>query len=176
MKKNISIVIPTFNEKDNIIQLFNEIKNSLGNTNISWEAIFVDDSNNDETTNVIRTLQNYESNVILIKRIENRGLSSALIQGALSSSSEYVLFMDADLQHPPKKILNLYNEIKNNNYDVVSASRFLEDNKLLKQKRYKASSFVNYLLRRLFKINYSDILTGFFIINRNFFFNNYKKL
>ena len=103
MKKNISIVIPTFNEKDNIIQLFDEIKNCLDNTNISWEAIFVDDSNNDETTNVIRSLQNNESNVILIKRIENRGLSSALIQGALSSSSEYVLFMDADLQHPPKK-------------------------------------------------------------------------
>ena len=59
MKKNISIVIPTFNEKDNIIQLFDEIKNCLDNTNISWEAIFVDDSNNDETTNVIRVFKYY---------------------------------------------------------------------------------------------------------------------
>ena len=82
--------------------------------------------------------------------------------------------MDGDLQHPPDTILSLYNEINKNNYDLVSASRFLNENKLLEQKRYKASSFVNFLLRKLFKINYSDVLTGFFIMDRNFFINNYK--
>ena len=175
MKKNISIIIPTFNEKDNIIELYKEIKNNLVISKISWDVIFVDDSNNNDTANIIRKLQNSENNVFLIKRIENRGLSSALIQGALSTNSEYVLFMDGDLQHPPDTILSLYNEINKNNYDLVSASRFLNDNKLLDQKRYKASSFVNFLLRKLFKITYSDVLTGFFIINRNFFINNYKK-
>ena len=176
MKKNISIVIPTFNEKGNIIELFKEIKKNLINSKLIWEVIFVDDSNDNETANVVRSLQNNENNIFLIKRIENRGLSSALIQGALSSNSEYILFMDGDLQHPPKKILNLYNKIKNNNYDLVSASRFLEDNELLNQKRYKASLFVNFLLRKFFQIDYSDILTGFFIIEKNFFLKNYKKL
>ena len=175
MKKNVSIIIPTFDEKDNIIELYNEIKNNLGISKISWDVIFVDDSNNNETANIIRKLQNSENNVFLIKRIENRGLSSALIQGALSTNSQYVLFMDGDLQHPPDTILLLYNEINKKNYDLVSASRFLNDNKLLDQKRYKASSFVNYLLRKLFKINYSDVLTGFFIMDRKFFINNYKK-
>ena len=77
MKKNISIIIPTFTEKDNIIELYKEIKNNLGISKISWDVIFVDDSNNNETANIIRKLQNSENNVFLIKRIENRGLSSA---------------------------------------------------------------------------------------------------
>ena len=133
MKKNVSIIIPTFNEKDNIIELYKEIKNNLGISKISWDVIFVDDSNNNDTADIIRKLQNSENNVFLIKRIENRGLSSALIQGALSTNSQYVLFMDGDLQHPPDTILSLYNEINKNNYDLVSASRFLNDNKLLNQ-------------------------------------------
>ena len=154
MKKNISIIIPTFNEKDNINKLFAEIKKNLKAQNIIWDVIFVDDSTDNKTANVISTLQNSENNVFLIRRIENRGLSSALIQGALSSNSEYVLFMDADLQHPPKKIVDLYNEIKDTNYDLISASRFLKNNKLMEKKRYRASYFVNLLLRKLFKISY----------------------
>lgn len=176
MKKNISIIVPTLNEKGNINILFEEIKATFQNKDISWEIIFVDDSNNNETSDIINILQNNEKNIFLIKRFENRGLSSALILGALSSNSEYVVFMDADLQHPPKKILELYNEIKAKDIDLVSASRFLESNELLNQGRYKASLFVNFLLKKLFKINYSDVLTGFFIINRIFFINNYNKL
>ena len=69
MKKNISIIIPTFNEKDNIIELYKEIKNNLVISKISWDVIFVDDSNNNDTANIIRKLQNSENNVFLIKRI-----------------------------------------------------------------------------------------------------------
>lgn len=176
MKKNISIIIPTLNEKENINKLFYEIKKNLDNQNIIWEVIFVDDSEDNQTVNEINKLQNIENNICLIKRFENRGLSSALIQGALSSNAEYVIFIDGDLQHPPSKIKNLYDEIRNKNLDIVSASRFLERNEFLHQKRYRASLFVNYLLKKLFKINYSDVLTGYFIVRNQFLKKNYKKL
>ena len=125
MKKNISIIIPTLNEKENINKLFYEIKKNLDNQNIIWEVIFVDDSEDNQTANAINKLQNIENNICLIKRFENRGWSSALIQGALSANAEYVIFIDGDLQHPPNKIKNLYDEIRNKNLDIVSASRFL---------------------------------------------------
>ena len=54
----MSIIIPTFNEKDNIIELYKEIKNNLVISKISWDVIFVDDSNNNDTANIIRKLQN----------------------------------------------------------------------------------------------------------------------
>jgi len=72
MKKNVSIIIPTFNEKDNIIELYKEIKNNLGISKISWDVIFVDDSNNNDTANIVRELQNSENNVFLIKLYANK--------------------------------------------------------------------------------------------------------
>ena len=114
MIKNLSVVVPTFNEKDNINKLYREIKINLNNLNINWDIIFVDDSVSHDTANVIKKLQENENNIFLIKRFENRGLSSALIQGALSTNSQHVLFMDGDLQHPPDTILSLYNEINKN--------------------------------------------------------------
>tara|TARA_A100001011_G_scaffold32829_1_gene31503 strand:- start:3497 stop:4573 length:1077 start_codon:yes stop_codon:yes gene_type:complete len=176
MIKNLSVVVPTFNEKDNIDKLYSQIKFNLNKLNINWDIIFVDDSLSHDTANVIKKLQENENNIFLIKRFENRGLSSALIQGALSSNSEYVVFIDADLQHPPEKIKDLYNEIISKKLHLVSASRFLEKNKFLDKTRYKASLFVNYLLEKIFKIKYSDILTGFFIVKRSFFDENYKNL
>lgn len=176
MKKNLSIIVGTLDEENNINKLFQEIKKNLEKSELSWEIIFVDDSKDNKTSNVINELRNTENNIYLIKRHHNTGLSSALTLGALSSNSDYVLFIDADLQHPPEKIIDLFTEIYNNNLDLVSASRFLEINKLLYKKRYRASLFVNYLLKKLFKINYSDVLTGFFIINQKFLYKNYKSL
>ncbi len=174
MKKNLSIVIATINEENNINQLFKEIKRNLEHIGLNWEIIFIDDSQDSKTSNAINKLRNTEDNIYIIKRFENTGLSSALTLGALSSNSEYIVFMDADLQHPPEKIKDLYQKINNNNLDLVSASRFMENNKFLNKKRYRVSLFVNYILKKLFKINYSDLLTGFFIINKEFFHKNYK--
>jgi dolichol-phosphate mannosyltransferase len=172
MKKNISIVIATLNEEGNINKLFHKIKKNLINFDITWEIIFVDDSADNKTSNEIYKLKSTEDNIHLIKRYENNGLSSALTLGAMSSNSDYVVFMDADLQHPPEKIKDLYYEIKSNKLNLVSASRFLRRNNLLNEKRYRASLIVNYILKKLFNVNYSDFLTGFFIIDCEFFKKN----
>jgi len=176
MEKNLSIVIATINEENNINKLFQKIKKSLEDIDFSWEIIFIDDSKDTKTSNAINKLRNTEDNIYLIKRYENKGLSSALTLGALSSNSQYIVFMDADLQHPPEKIKDLYRKINKSNFDLVSASRFMEENKVLDKKRYRASLFVNNVLKKLFKITYSDFLTGFFIVNKEFFHKNYNSL
>ena len=96
MKKDISIIIATLNEENNVNILFDKIKNLLKN-DFSWEVIFVDDGSQDRTLGQIKNIRNENNNVFIISRLNSRGLSSALIQGALSSNSEYILFMDADL-------------------------------------------------------------------------------
>ncbi len=176
MKNNLSIVTATLNESENIEKLYTEIYKSLKNTNISWELIFVDDNSTDDTVKKIDSLQKNYENVFLIRRFDKRGLSSALLQGALSSKSKYIVFMDADLQHNPKYIQNLFEKIKNSNANVVSASRFLTKNDFLNKKRYKASIIVNKILEKLTKIKFTDILTGYFIIEKDFLLQNINKL
>ncbi len=176
MKNEISIVIPTLNESENIRYLFQKIQEALSKSKFTWSIIFVDDSKNDDTSEEINKIRQSNQNVFLIRRHNSMGLSSALIQGALSSDSKYIVFMDSDLQHPPIKILDLYDEIVSNKYDLVSASRFIFNNNLLNKRRYKISYLVNKILRKFFKINYDDILTGFFIVEKKFFFKHSKNL
>lgn len=175
MKNNLSIVIATLNEEGNIQELYNEIDNNLKKIDITWEIIFVDDDSSDRTVDIINQLRDKYDNVFLIKRYDKRGLSSALITGALSSNSNYILFMDADLQHNPKYIIDLYNRIKNSNYHLVSASRFMNNKKILNNKRYRLSNLVNIILQKLFNIKYNDILTGYFIIEKKFFLKHLRK-
>ena len=175
MKKDLSIVIATLNEEGNIAKLYKEISNSLKNTNLSWDLIFVDDNSNDKTIDEINLLREIDKNILLIRRFNKRGLSSALLQGALSSNSKYILFMDADLQHNPKYIENLFSAITTSDANLVSASRFLKKQNFLNKKRYKASIIVNRILQKITKLSFSDILTGYFIIEKKFLFENFNK-
>ena len=168
MKKDISIIIATLNEENNVNILFDKIKNLL-KKDFFWEVIFVDDGSQDKTLDQIKNIRNENNNVFLISRLNSRGLSSALIQGALSSNSKYILFMDADLQHNPDYILQLYNKIKTDNKNLISASRFLNKKSNVKYFRYKMSILVNNLINKIFSIKLSDSLTGYFIIESSFF-------
>ena len=175
MKKNLSIIIATFNEENNVKILFDKIKKILKD-DISWEIIFVDDGSKDKTLEQINYIRNKNSNVFLINRFNSRGLSSALIQGALSSNSEFIIFMDADLQHNPDYILQLYNKIKISDKNLISASRFLNKKLILNDNRYKASIIVNKLINKFFNINMTDPLTGYFIVESVFFNKHVNKL
>lgn len=176
MKKNLSIVVATYNEGLNIFPLYENIKQNL-DKKIYWEIIFVDDNSKDDTIKNINHLQIQYNNVFLINRKNQRGLSFALIQGALSVTSDLILFMDADLQHNPKYIIKLYENIYKTNYDIVSASRFLNNKTDLNLKnRYKISKTINVLINKIFKIKLTDSLSGFFVIKNNFFKKIHSKL
>src|SRR5260370_30017514 len=93
----VSIVVPTFNERDNVTVLYRRLAATL--EGIPWEVVFVDDNSPDGTWEVVRGLARQDSRVRCIRRIGRRGLSGACIEGILASSAPYAAVIDADLQH-----------------------------------------------------------------------------
>ena len=101
----ISIVVPTYNEKDNIRPLLDRIHTALGT--IRHEVIFVDDSN-DETPQVIEEIAGEDDTVRLHHREDEKGLATAVVKGFSLAQGEFVACMDADLQHPPEVLKHMY--------------------------------------------------------------------
>jgi len=93
----LSVVVPTFNERDNVTTLFRRLETALAG--FTWEVIFVDDNSPDRTWDVVRALARQDSRVRCIRRIGRRGLSGACIEGILASSAPCAAVIDADLQH-----------------------------------------------------------------------------
>ncbi len=101
----LSIVIPTYNEKDNINELILQLNNSL--KGIPYEIIFVDDSD-DDTPKVILEKAEIYNNIKMEHRTVEKGLATAVIRGFELAQGKYVAVMDADLQHPPMILRSMY--------------------------------------------------------------------
>lgn len=117
----ISIVVPTYNEKDNVGNLVNQIDYAL--RGIDYEVIFVDDST-DETPDVIRRVMTENKNVRLEHRTDEKGLATAVLRGFSLSKGDYVAVMDADLQHPPAILKSMY-AVMETGVDFCVPSRFI---------------------------------------------------
>src|SRR5215204_115483 len=171
MKELLTLVIPTRNEADNIPRLVRELKESL--SGVDYRVVFVDDST-DKTPEVIQALTEEDSRIVLIHRKkaeQNGGLSTAVAAGmdAAANTSEYTCVMDADLQHPPKKVREMLEEAKASGADVVVASRYARGGSydgLSGPARKAISVSSKYLAQIVFKEarKTSDPMTGFFLV------------
>ena len=165
----ISIVIPTFNEVENIIPL---LKNLTALVNdFEYEIIIVDDDSPDGTSDAVNKYMKFNKRIKLITRIGRSGLSSAIKEGLIFAQGKYLLVLDGDGQHHPSFILNMLREIKKNESDVVIGSRFLNDSKVegLSNKRSLGSKIANKLARISLHRNYSkitDYLSGCFCLEK----------
>ena len=128
-KPILSIVIPTYNEKDNISKILRLLRLALGD--VQHEIIFVDDNSPDGTANEVKISMRKFSNLHLIHRIGRRGLSGAIIEGVFAAKSEIVAVMDCDLQHDESKLLEMIALFSNSaSLDLVIGSRFTEDGEI----------------------------------------------
>ena len=128
-KPSLSIVIPTYNEKDNISKILEKLKEAL--KGITHEIIFVDDNSPDETSREIKFFMRRSSNIRLVHRIGRRGLSGAVIEGIFAANSELVAVMDCDLQHDETKLSDMINIFsKSISLDLVIGSRFTEQGEI----------------------------------------------
>jgi glycosyltransferase involved in cell wall biosynthesis len=143
-KIKFSIIIPVFNEEDNVAVLHQEIIEVMKDFSDSFEIIFVNDGSEDETLNNLRAL----SPVKIINFRKRFGQTQALDAGIKNASGEYLITMDGDLQNDPQEIPNLYNKLVESNLDVVSGWRKNRKDKFFK----KISSRAMCRLRR-FMIN-----------------------
>lgn len=124
MKYELSIVIPTYNEKDNIEKLVQEIERAL--SGIAYEIVFVDDSK-DDTPIVIQSMQDKYPYISLYHRENEKGLATAVLLGFSKAQGKYLAVMDADLQHPPMILRSMYAVVKTQNADFCIPSRFIFD-------------------------------------------------
>tara|TARA_B110000263_G_C15294928_1_gene505145 strand:- start:1046 stop:1978 length:933 start_codon:yes stop_codon:yes gene_type:complete len=119
MQKNISIIIPIYNEELSINSLYNEIKNVVLNTFNFHEIIFIDDGSNDSSFKIINQLALDDSQVISIRLNRNFGKSDALNEGFKLAKYEYIVTLDGDLQDDPNEIIKLINTL-DEGWDCVS--------------------------------------------------------
>ena len=165
----ISIVIPTFNEVDNIIPLLKNLISLV--TDFEYEIIIVDDDSPDGTSEEVNKYMKDNNRIKLITRIGRSGLSSAIKEGLLFAQGNYLLILDGDGQHDPSFVLNMINKIKNKKTDIVIGSRFLSSSKLegLSNKRSLGSQLANKVARFSLHNNYSqvtDYLSGCFCLEK----------
>tara|TARA_B100000686_G_scaffold81307_2_gene87815 strand:+ start:312 stop:1016 length:705 start_codon:yes stop_codon:yes gene_type:complete len=140
----ISVVIPCFNEEDNIFSLWHELCPVLESLDTSWEVIFVDDCSSDSTAQKIRDLDRNE--VILLSHSVNQGESAAQLTGFRSSRGTLIVTMDADLQNDPRDLPYLIDSLKG--YGAVCGIRPSRADSLSKKISTKiANLFRNTILR-----------------------------
>ena len=118
MNKNISVIVPVFNESESLKDLYAEIIHSIEDK-FEYEIIFVDDGSTDNSHQIIEELIDVNHKVKLIRFSKNYGKADALSEAFLLSKGEYVITMDADLQDDPHEITNLINKLEEG-WDMVS--------------------------------------------------------
>ena len=165
----LSIVVPTFNERANIPLLVERLSGLL--VSCDWEVVFVDDNSPDGTAAAARAIGETDSRVRCIRRIGRRGRSGACLEGMLASQARYVAVMDADLQHDEELLVPMIEALRTGRADLVVASRYLYGGSAagLSKQRSRVSRWSNAIVRRLLGIDLTDPMSGHFMIRRDAF-------
>ena len=167
--KKISIILPTYNEKENIIVLIDRIKKELYGK-LDYEIIVVDDNSPDKTWELVKNYSLNDPKVILIHRINKRGLTSAFNDGIDKATGDYVAWMDCDLCHPPELLGTLLKNL--DNCDAVVASRFVEGGKDGRDGTYQFQRFLSIVLSKISYLitrnSVRDITSGYIVIKKEF--------
>jgi dolichol-phosphate mannosyltransferase len=165
----LSVIVPTFNERDNVTTLFRRLEAALAG--VAFEVIFVDDNSPDGTWDLVRSLARQDARVRCIRRIGRRGLSGACIEGILASSAPCAAVIDADLQHDETQLPKMLALLQAGEADLVVGSRYVEGGSAdsFNKQRAGASAFATEVARRVLRVKIADPMSGFFMIRRDRF-------
>ncbi len=162
---NLSLIIPTYNELDNLPELYRRIQK----LDISIEIIIVDDNSPDGTGQLADQISSEDQNVTVIHRPGKLGLSSAVIAGLNISKGQSVAVIDADLQHPPEILLQMVKRLESG-FQIVVASRYVEGGGIIGWSFSRnivskiARLAANLLIHQSRRVK--DPMSGFFAVNR----------
>ena len=165
----LSVIVPTFNERDNVTTLYRRLEATLAG--IAWEVVFVDDNSPDGTWDVVRGLARADNRVRCIRRIGRRGLSGACIEGILASSAPFAAVIDADLQHDETQLPKMLALLQGGEFDLVVGSRYIEGGSAdsFNKQRAGASQLATEVAKRVLRVEIADPMSGFFMIRRDRF-------
>ncbi len=150
----LSIVVPVYNEEENVRPLYTQIRDTLSSTGISYEIIFIDDGSKDKTFDNIRDVG--AENVRVIRFQKNYGKSAALSCGFKSAKGKVIITMDGDLQDDPREIPRFLAELEK--YDMVSGWKYHRKDPLTKT---LPSRVFNKLTRWITGVNIHDFNCGY---------------
>jgi dolichol-phosphate mannosyltransferase len=158
------VVVPTFNEKGNLRELVDRLDRTLAG--IGWEVIFVDDDSPDGTAEFARELGRSDPRIRCLKRIGRRGLSSACVEGMLSTSAPYIAVMDADLQHDETLLPRMLDVLRGEPIDIVVGSRYVEGGGTgsWEESRLRKSRLATRFAQAAIKAPLQDPMSGFFAL------------
>ena len=168
-KVELSVIIPTYNEHDNVRPIIAKLEAALDG--IDWEAIFVDDDSPDGTAREVKEVGREKENIRVLHRVGRRGLSSACIEGMHLSTAEYMAVIDGDMQHDETRLPAML-ELMKKGADIVVGTRYAGaggtgDWDAARIGMSKFATFLgNFLLHRN---KTSDPMSGFFMIGRALF-------
>jgi dolichol-phosphate mannosyltransferase len=172
----MSVVVPTFNESQNVPELLHRLEATLGATR--WEVVFVDDDSPDGTAALVRRIALADSRVRCLQRIGRRGLSSACIEGMLAASAPIIAVMDADLQHDEAVLPKMLQEIEQHGADVAIATRYALGGSAgsWNESRKAMSRLATAASRAILTQPVSDPMSGFFMMRREVLETTSRKL
>ena len=172
----LSIIVPTFNERENVAELIARLVVCLGDR--SWEVVFVDDDSPDGTAGLVREYAAADSRVRCLQRIGRRGLSSACVEGMLATTAPYLAVIDADLQHDERLLPQMLDALKQGDTDIVVGSRYAPGGDIgdWDARRARMSRLAVRLSRVLVPAELTDPMSGFFMMRRSVLDGSVHKL
>lgn len=161
----VSIVIPTYNERDNILYLLGGLRNVLEGS-WAYEAIVVDDNSPDGTAELVQRLASNDPHIRLVQRPGKLGLGSAVVDGFRRAQGQYWVMMDADLSHRPVDLPQLLEALSQ--ADIAIGSRYTRGGRLVNWPFYRklVSRRAAALGRLLLRLNVRDLTSGYAAFRR----------
>ena len=168
----VSIILPTYNESQNIIHVIESIEKHLPK-NFKSETIVVDDNSPDGTGKIVDEYLNFKkianNTIDIIHRTTKSGLASAILKGIQHATGDIIIVMDSDLSHPPQIIPKMLDSLKKYHSDIVIASRYVKGGGIEKWtlKRKLMSKVATKIAKLSLGVSAKDPMSGFFMFKKN---------
>ncbi len=165
----LAVIIPTFNEVGNVQEIVKRLEVVL--KDVRWEVIFVDDDSPDGTALAVMEMGKRNAHIRCLKRVGRRGLSSACIEGMLSTSATYLAVMDADLQHDESILPLMLESLRSQKYELAIGTRYMEGGGVGEwdSARQSSSRLATWVSQKMLGVKLNDPMSGFFMISRQAF-------
>ncbi len=160
----ISVIVPTYNEVDNIEDLIVGLRTVL--TDVDYQIVVVDDNSPDGTYYAVKQIAERDSHVLPLLRQSKQGLASAILHGFEASDGKIVVMMDSDLSHRPQDLPALLDAVRE--YDLVIGSRYVDGGEIFGMSSYRklASRVSIGISRMMLGLPYEDTTSGFAVFRR----------
>lgn len=159
----VSVILPTYNERENIKELINSILSVL---QLPTEIIVVDDDSPDKTWEIVEEMSRINKNIKLLRRLKEKGLTSAIRDGISFANAGRIILMDADFSMPPNILMHMISCL--DNFDIVVGSRYVKGGKDLRNSplRVFCSKIFNLIARWLLNSRIRDLTSGFLVFKK----------